>query len=452
MAILPQPALFGWDEIEAASDLDRLALVLAGLPDEALMVALERRRGLGRNDYPVRAVWNALLAGLVFEHDSIEALRRELSRNAQLRALCGFDLARGQGAVPPAWAFSRFLAVLLAHEDLVRAVFAALVATLAEALPDLGQTLAADGKALASLAPRAGRDTRRADGQPDRRAEHDATWGRKTYRGTRADGTPWEKVVHWFGFQVLLLVDSRHELPVNYEVTTASCPEVNRLLPLVADTARAQPTVVERCGELAADKGYDAGYNYAGLWAEWRIKPVLAKRNDWQDGERTRALADFDNAVYDQQGRVFCVCPRTGVERAMAPWGFDARRACVKYRCPAVVGGWECAGRGLCARGQSAYGKVVRIPLARDPRTFVPLPRDSRAWAEAYARRTAAERVNSRLDCLLGFERHTVRGLAKMTLRVGLALVVLLAMALGRLRVGQPELLRSIRAPVARGA
>jgi hypothetical protein len=95
---------------------------------------------------------------------------------------------------------------------------------------------------------------------------------------------------------------------------------------------------------------------------------------------------------------------------------------------------------------------VVRIPLARDPRTFVPLPRDSRAWAEAYARRTAAERVNSRLDCLLGFERHTVRGLAKMTLRVGLALVVLLAMALGRLRVGQPELLRSIRAPVARGA
>jgi hypothetical protein len=62
------------------------------------------------------------------------------------------------------------------------------------------------------------------------------------------------------------------------------------------------------------------------------------------------------------------------------------------------------------------------------------------------------ERVNSRLDRVLGFELHTIRGLAKMETRVGIALVVLLSMALGRLRVGQKDQMRSLLAPAFRQA
>jgi len=51
-------------------------LVLEYLPDEALMVQLEKSRGHGRDDYPVRAMWNSMLAGIVFQHPSIESLRR----------------------------------------------------------------------------------------------------------------------------------------------------------------------------------------------------------------------------------------------------------------------------------------------------------------------------------------------------------------------------------------
>ena len=59
------------------------------------------------------------------------------------------------------------------------------------------------------------------------------------------------------------------------------------------------------------------------------------------------------------------------------------------------------------------------------------------------------ERVNSRIDNVFGFEFHYIRGKAKMTLRMSLALVVMLAMAVGRIKSGQKEAMRSLVLPVA---
>lgn len=87
MAIIPQMNLFSWKEIDELRDLERLHLVLEYMPDEELVKALEKKRGNGRNDYPVRAMWNSVLAGIVFQHENIEKLRRELSRNGQLRMI-----------------------------------------------------------------------------------------------------------------------------------------------------------------------------------------------------------------------------------------------------------------------------------------------------------------------------------------------------------------------------
>ena len=82
--------------------------------------------------------------------------------------------------------------------------------------------------------------------------------------------------------------------------------------------------------------------------------------------------------------------------------------------------------------------------MEEDRRVFTPLARSSYKWRRLYAERTAIERVNSRLDVSFGFERHFVRGLAKMQLRVGLALVVMLAMALGRVREKEAGLMGSL--------
>ena len=67
-------------------------LVRDNLPDENIVMALEERRGNGRDDFSIRAMWNAFIAGIVFQHASIESLIRELSRNPTLLEACGFDI------------------------------------------------------------------------------------------------------------------------------------------------------------------------------------------------------------------------------------------------------------------------------------------------------------------------------------------------------------------------
>jgi hypothetical protein len=286
----------------------------------------------------------------------------------------------------------------------------------------------------------------------DRRRENDADWGVKKYHGQHKDGTSWEKALYWFGFELHLLVDSQHEMPINYKVTKASEDETTKLLPMVEETKELHSKVVTTCEQLTADKGFDSEKNIVGLWKDHHIRPIIDKRSDWKNPDETRILFPdvVDTVVYDVKGRVKCVCPATGEARPMTFWGFEEDRGTLKYRCPAVANGFECKGRADCPGASGSYSKVVRIPIETAPRMFTPLPRDCKTWDRAYDRRTAVERVNSRIDQVLGFERHTIRGLKKMEARVGIALVVLLSMAVGRIEAGQPEQMRSLVAPAAR--
>ena len=171
----------------------------------------------------------------------------------------------------------------------------------------------------------------------------------------------------------------------------------------------------------------------------------------WKEQE-TRLLDDraADNVVYVDAGQVYCHCPRSGERRQLAYQGFEKDRQCLKYRCPAAAYGFRCAGRSECGSGHYAsYGRVVRFPLEKDRRIFTPIARSSYAWSRGYRRRSAVERVNSRLDGSFQFERHYIRGKKKMQLRVGLALVVMLALAVGHLRAGEKEKIRSLVQPRA---
>jgi hypothetical protein len=52
------------------------------------------------------------------------------------------------------------------------------------------------------------------------------------------------------------------------------------------------------------------------------------------------------------------------------------------------------------------------------------------------------------LDRHFGFEQHFIRGLAKMTTRVGLAIAVMMAMALGHIKAGRAQQMRSLVQPI----
>jgi len=449
VASIPQQHLFSWHEVDADSDIHRLSFVLDALPDEALVAELEARRGHGRDDYPIRATWNSILAGAVFGHPSIESLRRELSRNGELRDACGFDPMLGSRAVPPSWAYTRFVTSLIDQTAMVDKMFDQLVDTITSLLPDFGRNLGIDGKAIASH----GKPSKRPAG--DRRRDTDADWGAKTYHGKRDDGTLWSKVTRWFGYKLHLLVDTTYELPVAFEVTRASVTDVKQLQPLVAKTQQLHSELLQRSRCCTADKGYDSGPDIAKLYDQYGIAPVIDIRNCWQDGEATRPLYPdrADQIVYDHNGTVSCHCPQTGEVREMAFMGFEADRKTLKYRCPAAAYGLECLGRAQCGTCPSSdFGRIVRIPLASDRRIFTPVARSSYRWKQLYSARTAVERVNSRLDVSFGFELHTIRGLTKMKVRVGLALVVMLALAVGSIRAGQRGAMRSLVAPRARAA
>lgn len=437
MAVIPQKQLFTWKEIENLSDLKRLQLVINYLPDEHLMRVLEQERDNGRDDYPVRPVWNSILAGVVFQHQSVESLRRELQRNGQLRWLCGFDLAKGEDAVPPSWAYTRFLKKLLKHEGLIEQMLDDLVEELRRLRPDFGRTLAIDGKAIPTHA-RAGKKNE-SPKKPDGRRDTDADWGKKTYKEKRKDGTVWEKVKSWFGYKLHLVVDADYELPVAFEVTKASCSEIPVAHELVKQLSGRHEELVKGCEHLAGDKGLDDGKLIVKLWDEHEIKPVIAIRNLWKDGEETKRVSGTRNVVYNCKGEVFCYCMKTGVRRCMAYAGFEKDRGTLKYRCPAQHYETGCASRGNCA----VHG-AVRIKLEEERRIFTPLARSSYVFKRVYKKRTAVERVNSRLDVSFGFENHFIRGIKKMKLRCGLALIVMLAMAVGRVKEKQEEKLRSL--------
>lgn len=432
MAKIAQLEFFGWEEVENLGDLERLKLVIETIPDEKLMQTLEKVRGKGRNDYPVRAMWNSVLAGVVFEHRSVNSLIRELRRNAQLRELCGFDLFR---AAPGKSAYNRFLSSLIKHQAELDEMFRSLVEELMKLLPDFGKDLAVDGKNLKSLA------NKTSSKKGDLRGEHDADWGKKKKKGLRKDGTTWEKVTEWFGFRLHLISDAKYELPVHFEVTKASCSEVKVAEKLTEELSQKHPDLVERSEHFMADRGYDSTKLINKLWDQYHIKPVIDIRKMWKDGEVSRTIdhPKFTNICYNQRGVVTCHCPKTGEVKELAYKGFEEKRDALKYQCPMKAYGMSCPGAKQCP-----VKNTVRIPRSLDRRIFTPLPRSTYKWGRLYKMRTSIERINSRIDESFGFEKHFIRGLSKMKFRMGLALTVMLTLAVGRIRSKQEHLMRSL--------
>ena len=276
MATISEPFLFRWDSVDQLGDLERLKLVLDALPDEPLMQLLETGRGRGRNDYPVRPMWNSLIAGFVFQHPSIAALRRELLRNGQLRDLCGFDPFAGAAAVPSESAYTRFQHQVRKHQGQVDEIFHRALDELRIELPDLGHVQALDGKELHSLANGEStyplpKDKSKQD--TDGRRDRDADWGVKG---------PAKKKHYWFGYLLHLVVDATYELPLAFEVTQASTGEQPQAQRLLDQMHERHPELLERCDRMSADKGYD------GPQAD---QPAVATASDQADHRRAQLLA-----------------------------------------------------------------------------------------------------------------------------------------------------------------
>jgi hypothetical protein len=155
-----------------------------------------------------------------------------------------------------------------------------------------------------------------------------------------------------------LIVDAKYELPLSYEVTRASENEGIVVDNLFSRLEVNHGDILKKCEYATGDRGYDDIKRITYLWDKYKIKPVIDIRNMWEKDE-TKIITGFWNAVCNYKGDVFCVCPKTGCMRDMAFGGFEKKRECLKYRCPAMHYGLECKGKHLCD-----LGKSIRIPLS----------------------------------------------------------------------------------------
>jgi len=149
MKIISQISVFDYSEIEILGDLERCKLLIENVPDEKIVKKLVEIRGKGRNEYPVIPVWNSILIMPLLECSTIEQLRRELSRNRDLRKICGFndyDYYFGKNKlVPPSKAFTNMQKNLQKIEPILKECFNELREFMYQNLNNFGKDVGEDG-------------------------------------------------------------------------------------------------------------------------------------------------------------------------------------------------------------------------------------------------------------------------------------------------------------------
>jgi hypothetical protein len=421
--------MFSWEnDVNNLGDLKRLVFVLDNLPDAELIRALKADRKNGRNDYPIRAMWNMLIAMIVFGHSRFADLIREMNRNGQLRNLCGF----ANGKTPSPVNVSRFVSKVEAHQTELLNILVAVSDKLYALLPDFGNHLAIDSKWTWSFANKTS-DRK----NPDRRSETEAAWGKKEYSGVHADGTSWSSVKKCFGFKVHVIVDTTYELPVAFSISDASGSDIVFGKKLLEQIEKTRPHVLDKCEFFTADKGYDDGELITYL-KELGIKAVIDKRHMWKE-ESEKELPGYQGRYYNDYGEVFCYSREFGEKHRMIPAGYDKARDALRFKCPVSHYGCTCRESDTCT-----YCKNLRVPLETDSRIFTQIDRTGYKWKRLYNARTAVERVNSRLDVSFGFELRRVRGSMRMTLFSVLSFAVMDAIAVGCIKENRRKQMRSL--------
>jgi hypothetical protein len=440
MQIALAKPLFAWDCLQDSPSLAVIREFLAAVPDAQLLESLRRRRGRGRDDYPVHVLWGVVLLRIALRHTSFEAVLGELSRNEPLRRLIGIE---DEDAVPRPWNISRFLDVLgrEPHLSELRRIFDSMAARLGAAVPDLGKNTAGDSTALHAR----GKENPQAAAAEAAAGLPQPSGGRKEYVDEAGKVV---KAVEWFGYKLHLLVDAKHEVVLAYRVTTANAAD-SKSLPDLVDQGQAN-LPEGRIETLAYDKAADDNESHRTLHRAG-IRPVIQNRRLWKD-QTEQMLPGCDgnsNIVYDEAGTVHCY-DRTSepiVRHKMAYIGYEPKRETIKYRCPARHEGWACPHDAACNTGKS-YGKTVRVNRTIDLRRFPPIPRATKKFERLYRGRTSVERVNARLKIFWGIDDGNITGARRFHAMVGAVLIVHLTFAtllaaaprrdgvLGKLRLG----------------
>ena len=225
-------------KVPSPHDAGQVAALLR-LPEIIQLIAdLGETRQTGRPGYPVRTMIGAALAKAVYALPTWTRTARLIAEHAALRETIG--------GTPSHWACYRFAAKLRDHGDMLTACIDRVLATLREAHPEMGQTVAIDGSDMPAYANGHKHVGNKNGPLRTRFADPDAAWGHRSSISTRKGGA-------FYGYKVHAVVDTATELPLAWTVRAANEPEQEEVAPLL--DALAGRGFTARTAIM--DKGYD---------------------------------------------------------------------------------------------------------------------------------------------------------------------------------------------------
>ena len=330
---------------------------------EASLLILVLRPG-----YPIRAMVGISLAKALYAIPTWSRMARLVAEHDGLRNLLG--------CAPSQWACYRFTKTLLAHSEALASCLDAVVASVHELLPDMGQNVAIDGSDLPAYA-NGQRFLSKNGPERERYSDPDATWGHRSAVSTRKGGG-------YYGYKVHALVDVATDLPLAWKVAPANDSEQHFALPLI-DKAKARGFAVKTA---IMDKGYDSDPLHQHCM-DRDVAPVIALKETEpvKRGAAKTPCCEHGDWVFS---------------------GADYKRKATKWRCPT----------GVCAPA-SVWIKASRLhPL---------IPRDSKRHRDLYRQRGSIEREFGRLKHEWALLPLRVRGLDRVRLHADLTILARLA-------------------------
>ncbi|MGH3222464.1 MAG: transposase [Streptosporangiaceae bacterium] len=358
--------------VSLSRDAAQVAALL-DLPEITQLIAdLEETRWTGRPGFPIRVMVGAALIKAVYCLPTWTRTARLTAEHAALREAIG--------GTPSNWACYRFAGKLRLHEAMLTACTVKVLATLREAHPEMGKTVAIDGSDMPAYA-NGHKHVGNSNGPlRTRYADPDAGWGHRSSISTRKGGA-------FYGFKLHMAMCTRTELPLAWTVTAANGPEQG-------EVAGLRDSVLERgfAAQVAVlDKGYD-GQPMHDVCESRGIRPVIAIKETpaVKAGKHKPPSCDHGEWTFA---------------------GADAKRGATKWRCPA----------GEC-QPASVWIKADRLhPL---------IPLGTERWKSLYRQRASVERGFGRLKNEYGLLPLRVRRVARVALHASLTILAQLASAL----------------------
>lgn len=351
---------------------------------------------LGRPNYPFETMLKAYLASYVAGITSTNAPIRGLQENPILAMVCGFDITK---PLPHRTTFNRLFNRLIKYQLLVNECLNEITSRLHDLIPDFGGIVAIDATPIHSHS------------HPNKNPISDPEAG-FVYKGGAQGKYKWG-----FGYYFHLVIDANLELPIAGRLSFWNEREKTLAIPLLRQAHNGLPWL--QMETVLADAAYDGSHIFEDIVREFNAEPIIdlaTKRVPLVSGSAERPICPGGLPLVHRRK-----------VRGQNEWGCPARFR--KAICPLP---------GKCSL------KAAIINPGHDYRRFgYHVPRISPQWQELYNKRTAIERVFSRLKDKRRLNLHCFRGFGKINLHSTLSILVMQAMALTRVEAGQLDDIRA---------